>query len=153
MDITTLHPEQLQSIRKGLLEEIQFISNSYATLKIAVNRFNVSLEGISEMNSKNQDQEVLVPLTSSMYIPGQLSDIKTLLVDIGTGYFVEKPAPAAEKYIRKRIQMLAQNMENVQNSLMAKRKDLDAVSMVINQKVKQMREAASQQQQKSKSIL
>ena len=34
-------------------------------------------------------QEMLVPLTQSLYVPGELADTEHVLVDIGTGYFVE----------------------------------------------------------------
>ena len=33
---------------------------------------------------------VLVPLTSSLYVPGTLKNPGRVLVDIGTGYFVEQ---------------------------------------------------------------
>ena len=32
---------------------------------------------------------MLVPLTQSLYVPGELADTEHVLVDIGTGYFVE----------------------------------------------------------------
>ena len=32
---------------------------------------------------------MLVPLTQSLYVPGELADTDHVLVDIGTGYFVE----------------------------------------------------------------
>lgn len=36
------------------------------------------------------DKRVLIPLTSSLYVPGRIKDTENVLVDIGTGYFVEK---------------------------------------------------------------
>lgn len=35
-------------------------------------------------------KEVLVPLTSCMYVPGTIADAEKLLIDIGTGYYVER---------------------------------------------------------------
>ena len=32
---------------------------------------------------------MLVPLTASLYVPGKLDDADKVLVDVGTGYFVE----------------------------------------------------------------
>lgn len=34
-------------------------------------------------------KKMLVPLTASLYVPGMLDDEEKVLVDIGTGYFVE----------------------------------------------------------------
>jgi prefoldin alpha subunit len=36
------------------------------------------------------DEEIFVPLTSSLYVKGRLSNVEKLMVDIGTGYFAEK---------------------------------------------------------------
>ena len=36
------------------------------------------------------DKEVLVPLTSSLYVPGKLTDVASVVVDVGTGYCVKK---------------------------------------------------------------
>jgi prefoldin alpha subunit len=30
-----------------------------------------------------------VPLTASLYVPGTLDDAEKVLVDVGTGYFIE----------------------------------------------------------------
>jgi hypothetical protein len=42
---------------------------------------------------------MLVPLTQSLYVPGELASTETVLVDVGTGYFVEvgkgRPMPSA----------------------------------------------------------
>lgn len=36
------------------------------------------------------DKTILVPLTNSLYVPGKLSDLENVIVDVGTGYFVKK---------------------------------------------------------------
>jgi prefoldin alpha subunit len=33
---------------------------------------------------------LLVPLTTSLYVPGTLADSEKVIVDVGTGYYVEK---------------------------------------------------------------
>lgn len=37
---------------------------------------------------------ILVPLTPSLYVPGKLASTDTVLVDIGTGFYVEKVCPS-----------------------------------------------------------
>ena len=36
------------------------------------------------------DRPVLVPLTTSLYVPGALADSESVIVDVGTGFYVEK---------------------------------------------------------------
>ncbi len=33
---------------------------------------------------------ILVPLTSSLYVPGKITDPENVVIDIGTGYYVKK---------------------------------------------------------------
>ena len=33
---------------------------------------------------------LLVPLTTSLYVPGSLADAENIMVDVGTGFYVEK---------------------------------------------------------------
>lgn len=33
---------------------------------------------------------MLVPLTTSLYVPGTIADTDKVIVDVGTGFFVEK---------------------------------------------------------------
>ena len=42
------------------------------------------------MESSNKDKTIPVPLTSSLYVPGKLADVKKVVVDIGTGHYVDK---------------------------------------------------------------
>ena len=42
-------------------------------------------------NEKNQTgKPILVPLTTSLYVPGTLADTENVIVDVGTGFYVEK---------------------------------------------------------------
>lgn len=37
-----------------------------------------------------EEKSILVPLTNSLYVKGQLADPDHVLVDVGTGFYVEK---------------------------------------------------------------
>jgi prefoldin alpha subunit len=45
--------------------------------------------GNAQNGTEGRD-EVLVPLTSSLYVKGRLTDREKVLVDVGTGFYVEK---------------------------------------------------------------
>ena len=53
-------------------------------------RFQESQESITRCSADDKDKEILVPLTGSMYVPGKLSEPEKVIVDVGTGYYVEK---------------------------------------------------------------
>lgn len=45
---------------------------------------------LSSLAGPPSDKTTLIPLTSSLYVPGKLADCENVIVDVGTGYFVEK---------------------------------------------------------------
>ena len=55
----------------------------------------------------------MVPLASSLYIPGELGPVKTVLIDVGTGYYIEKTFPAGIDYCQRKLVMLKGNHDNV----------------------------------------
>lgn len=42
------------------------------------------------VNVCRTERTILVPLTSSLYVPGTLADSENVIVDVGTGFYVEK---------------------------------------------------------------
>ncbi len=42
------------------------------------------------MVAENKGKEVIVPLNDGVYVSGQLEIVDKVLVDIGTGYYMEK---------------------------------------------------------------
>ncbi len=49
------------------------------------------------METKAKDREIMVPLTSSLYVPGVM-ETTNVLVEAGAGYFVEKDSASAANY-------------------------------------------------------
>lgn len=64
-----------------------FIAN-YEQLKDAQQKFADSAAAIQGLPTGSEERAMLVPLTSSLFVPGVMRGDSKLLVDIGTGYFV-----------------------------------------------------------------
>ena len=45
---------------------------------------------MSQLSPEKEGAEILVPLTNCMYVPGNIVQVHKLLLNIGTGYYVEK---------------------------------------------------------------
>ena len=58
-------------------------------LSMALNRYQDMRDTAEIVGESETGTELLIPITSSLYVPGKLSG-KDILVDIGTGYYVEK---------------------------------------------------------------
>ena len=53
-------------------------------------------------------------MTGSMYVPGKLDNSETVLVDVGTGYYIEKDIKGAKEYFNQKVKYVTENMEKVQ---------------------------------------
>lgn len=49
------------------------------------------------------DNEVFIPLTQSVYVPGKIDDIDNVLVGVGTGYFVQKDIQGASEFFDRKV--------------------------------------------------
>ncbi|KAH8854671.1 Prefoldin subunit 5 [Schistosoma japonicum] len=86
MDLTI---PQLQELARQMEQKIQFISASIQQLKSLQTQFISSKNYLCELTPDKENSDILVPLTSTLCVPGTLSDASHIFVDIGTGYYVE----------------------------------------------------------------
>ena len=70
-----------------------------------------------------------------MYVPGKLSDTEKVVVEIGTGYYVEKDIPAAREYFAGKVKYVTEQMEKVQAVGQEKNKIREAVMDVMETKL------------------
>ena len=55
------------------------------------------LDRASPLTSASESERpILVPLTTSLYVPGTLADTENVIVDVGTGFYVEKVCLASQ---------------------------------------------------------
>lgn len=72
------------------LQELNVFQDSLQTLKIAKSKFAGSKDALEQISEDWKEKEILVPLTGSMYVPGVINNIDKFVIDVGTGYYVEK---------------------------------------------------------------
>jgi len=131
----------------------------------------LSTSGRSSLAGK----QVLVPLTSSLYVPGKLSDVENVVVDVGTGYYIKKVSasscglyfPSSEpRHLSVRITTRADlqtkseavthytnkttfvqgNLEKLQQTIERKQDNAQAVVQVLQMKVQEAQGQAGQKQ-------
>lgn len=55
---------------------------------MAKGKYAASKESLDQF--KPAEKQVLLPLTGSMYVPGHIKDARNVIVEIGTGYYMEQ---------------------------------------------------------------
>ena len=89
ISLASLDVQQLNSIRERLQGELQRLHDGAQALQRLAATFGMSERAIEELARTPGGHEILLPLTSSLYVPGRAAAVHKVLVDIGTGYLVE----------------------------------------------------------------
>lgn len=115
------------------------------------------LETFADINADTRadKKEILVPLTNSLYVKGQISRPDRVLVDIGTGFYIEKvsetfaPRPvftiypltiekdvkSAAEFYEGKIKDLGGNIADLETIVQNKSNTLRAVEEVLKTKI------------------
>jgi len=150
IDLSKLDLQGLTALKNSLDQEVQFFNESLQQLKMAQMKYSESGECVDKITSEDEGAEMLVPLTSCMYVPGRAINVDKILINMGTGYYVEKDKEGAGKFFERKVKFLTEQIVKVQGIASEKTKlrevVLDMMQMKVNEQLSMM-----QQQQGVKS--
>lgn len=135
IDLTKLTLQQLTLLKQQLDQELGVFQDSLQTLKMAQTKFQESGSCLDKVTPEAKGKEILVPLSSSIYVTGQMGDTDSVLVDIGTGYFAEKNIEDAKTYFQNRVAFVSQQMLKIQHLGLEKSKIREATVEVMEMKL------------------
>ncbi|KAM9409551.1 prefoldin subunit 5 [Pholidichthys leucotaenia] len=141
VNLTDLSFPQLEGLKSQLDQEIDFLTSSIGQLKVVQTKYVEAKDSLNVLNKNNQGKELLVPLTSSMYVPGTLNDVEHVLVDIGTGYYVEKNVEDSKTFFKRKIEFLTKQIEKIQPALQEKHAMKQAVVEVMSMKFQKLQQS------------
>ena len=131
--IDKLSLEQLNYVGKQVEKEIDSYSKYYASLRAINNKFIENKEYIKVLK-ESQDKEILVPITSSLYIAGKSTDVKKLTVEIGANFFVETSVEKADKFCDRKLNSLKENMDKIDKIIQEKNDQLNVINQNLIEK-------------------
>lgn len=160
MSSTTSQPPQrtppsladLQQARASLAQEIELLKNAFVQLKDAEARFkacNTALDqlaggnvntmikkhpGITGDDEPNPSDEILVPVTNSVFFPGRILSTSHVKIDIGTGVYIQKDIKRAKEYYDRKIKMLNEQFGLIE----AKGKEKAEVYIAVTEAIKKV---------------
>lgn len=68
-----------------------------------------------------------MPLTNSLYVKGKLADPDRVIVDVGTGFYVEKDTKSAADFYEDKVKTLNSNIQDLEAILQGKSNNLRVV--------------------------
>ncbi|KAI9801017.1 MAG: hypothetical protein M1825_003551 [Sarcosagium campestre] len=158
IDLASLPIQSLSSIKKQLDEELEHLTSSFSKLRAAQTKFRDCLRCIADgvgsgdtrvsggaaavaeteegaTESKAKLKQILVPLTSSLYVPGTMAPGQNVIVDVGTGFYVEKTTEDATIFYDAKVEELGANLKDLEAIVQGKSNNLRVVEEVLRQKV------------------
>lgn len=145
--LTDLQPQQLSSLKEQFENELEGLGRSSAALQNFATEFHQSSQAIEALGEQKSGAPMMLPLTQSLYVEGELADADKVLVDIGTGYYLQKSLAGGVDYCKRRVQGLADNVQEVHKLRQEKAQMLYSVEQVLQQKM-----AAHQQQADKENV-
>lgn len=82
-------------------------------------------------NTTTEGRTVLVPMTQSLYVPGEITDASTVMVDVGTGYFVKKSNADAKEVLERRMVMVRDSIDKLTKTIAFKQSELEKIKRVV----------------------
>ncbi|KIV86786.1 prefoldin, alpha subunit [Exophiala sideris] len=147
VDLSTLSVQQLSALQARLSQELEHLSTSYQRLRAAQSRFRDCIRSIQDgVNGKSGETPLLIPLTTSLYVPAKLaspsssdssssSSGSTVLVDVGTGFYVEKSPEDGIKFYKGKVDDLTKNLSEIEKVVGGKNENLRVIEEVLRQKM------------------
>jgi prefoldin alpha subunit len=81
-------------------------------------------------------------LNQSLYVPGKIIDPSKVIVELGTGYFCDKPVPDAKDLIDRKVQLINKSIDTIESVGVNKKKNLEQITLLMNYKVQQSQNQA-----------
>lgn len=144
IDLSQLEPQEIIEIRKSTEQEIQHFTQSLQALQTAQLKLQDCISTIDSMDA-SEKSELLVPMTSSLYLPGTIKEKGRYLVDIGTGYFVEKSSADAKLVYQKKHAKLEGDSKKLKDILVQKNDIMNNINMVLRKIMLEQDNAAQKQ--------
>jgi prefoldin alpha subunit len=144
LQLNALSVEQLRGLKDQFEGDVESLTRALDGLRAARNRFTSSKELLDTVKTLAPREQMLVPLTSSLYVMGTIKDTQHVLVDVGTGYFIRHSVPRAQAFFEKRSGQMRDMMENVGGNIAQKQASVDAVIETLQGKLQAMRDAPAQ---------
>jgi prefoldin alpha subunit len=132
IDLQSLPIYQLSEIGKQLDQDIQLLTQSFASLKQAQIKFHENIDLLATKDCTGQ-----IPLTNSLYVPANISP--QVMVDIGTGYYVCKSTKDAISFYSKKAAFVKENLESLSKNVNERQNQKQILVQVMQQKLASMR--------------
>jgi prefoldin alpha subunit len=131
--------DQLNQVKQQEENRLAALTSRYSQLRQAAVRLQASNAAVVELNDYLDGKHVMVPLTESLYVPGKIVDPTSLLVEIGTGFYVEKSVKDTSDFLQRKLNIVDANSENITTVIQGTKQNISSVNMAMQGKMLEIR--------------
>ncbi|CAN0197825.1 unnamed protein product [Ectocarpus fasciculatus] len=106
IDLSVLSLEQLNQMKTQHEEEVQTLSGNFMKLRDAQGRLAQCIYSATASAASTPaciSSISKVPLTQSLYVPGRIVEADKMMVDVGTGYYVQKDQQKTAEFLGRKV--------------------------------------------------
>ncbi|PAV55715.1 hypothetical protein WR25_10746 [Diploscapter pachys] len=133
--VADLSVEQVATLEKQLVSELEFFVESQNQLKLVLGRNDKSINALSILQDSQPGHTALIPLSESMYVKAELSDPSRAVVEIGTGYFAEMNRDKAQAFLERKKAYITKQIESLEKIIVDKRRMRAVLADALQQKI------------------
>ncbi len=134
INISQLELGELQQLQQQLSSEMNNFVSSLIALQQTAAKFATAGRSVESLKDTKQGDMLMLPMTESLYVPGTLENVDTVLLEIGTGYYVERGVDAGVEYCRRKVMLVKERIEQLSRIIQSRREALGQIAMLIQQK-------------------
>lgn len=128
---------KLQELTAEVEMRCEQLADAVAQLNGALARYEEIGSSLLHVGADKNGQSLLVPLSESMYAMGKMVDGDKVLVDIGTGFFVEKTVEDAKSFVERKKEYVKKQIAALDQQLDTQTRNLEQLTLVIQAKQQQ----------------
>ncbi|EPS70974.1 hypothetical protein M569_03786, partial [Genlisea aurea] len=135
IEIEKMSVEQLKALKEQADLEVNLLQDSLNNIRTATVRLELASTALNDLSLRPKGMKMLVPLTASLYVLGALDDAEKVLIDVGTGYFIEKTMEEGKDYCARKTSLLKSNYDQLFEVAAKKKSVGDEAGAVLQAKM------------------
>jgi len=134
LDLSKLGVQELQGLHQQLSSELNQFTSSMIALQRTASKFASAGQSVESLKDYKEGQRMMLPLTESLYVPGELASRDKVLVEVGTGYFVERDVEGGIGYCRGKVMEIKEQVAELSRVLQQRQQILGRVEGILAEK-------------------
>lgn len=128
---------KLQELTSEVEQRCVALADAVAQLNGALARYEEIGASLNHLGPAANGRQLFVPLSESMYALGEMAEGDKVLVDIGTGFFVEKTVADAKDFVERKKEFVKTQIAGMDQQLDTQTRNLEQLTLVMQARQQQ----------------